>query len=186
MMEEESRQLAPMTPTEISQVTKQLGLATSAEIMRASKGIAMVLDKVAMLEVQLKELATKDIRMYPTKSENTAELAAALSKAKQVGFRTLTATGLLNGKRYYQIEDFNKAFGVPFDDNNLEIGFSMDFRNGVWVLVGRLEHWTTKQWKETSAELNENPVTTRMNEDQALSSSLTYKKRDAWRGFLGI
>jgi hypothetical protein len=196
MMEEESttsssRQLAPMTQlevslTQISQVTKQLGLATSAEIMRASKGIAMVLDKIAVLESRIGELATKDIRMYPTKSEETSELSAALSKAKRIGLKALYPTGTLNGKQYYQLEDFIKAFTEPFDDNKLALDFFMDFRNGTWVLVGRLEHWTTKQWKETSAELNDTPVSTRMNEDQAASSSLTYKKRDAWRMFLGL
>lgn len=188
MMEEEStsRQLAPMTPTEISQVTKQLGLATSAEIMRASKGIAMVLDKIALLEAQVIELAKSDVRMYPTKSEETSELAAAVSKAKRVGFKSLYPTGTLNGKPYYQLEDFIKAFTEPFDDNKISIDFFMDFRNGTWVLVGRLEHWTTNQWKETSAELNDTPVSTRMNEDQAASSSLKYKKRDAWRLFLGL
>lgn len=195
-MEEESttsstRQLASLTPnevslTQISQVTKQLGLATSAEIMRASKGIAMVLDRIALLETQLKDMATRDVRMYPTSSEDTAELAAAISKAKRIGFKSLYPTGILNGKKYYQLEDFTKAFLEPFDDNKLAINFFMDFRSGTWVIVGRLEHWTSKQWKETSAELNDTPVSTRMNEDQALSSSLTYKKRDAWRLLLGI
>jgi len=134
----------------------------------------------------LKEYEANKPMSYPTASEETDKLSEAISMAKLMGYPKIKKTGKREEKPYSTLEDLISAFLVPLSESNLEISFCMEIRHGLWVLVSKANHVPSKQWKETYAELDETAASTRMNESQALSSSLTYKKRDAYRLLLGI